>query len=338
MKNFAGFGDWIEIFAGGKQIDSDGIEHDGDWLIERAIEVFDPEYHEPPLTVGHPKDDSPAFGWVEGLKKTVKDGTNILVAKFKDIVPEFEQAVREGAYKKRSASFYPDGRLRHVGFLGAAPPAVKGLDGIAFGQEDKEITFEFVASDEKKYIKKQEEVPMSIFKEKIKNMLSFVGIDVSKIPEDALPDNIPSGMAAGTFSEADIEAIKKEAAEAERKKAETEFAEKKREEQKQKRGQEISNWVSAKVKEGNIPPALVDRGLVAFMQGLDAETEIQFSEGEKEKKDALTWMKDFMETLGTSPIFKEIATKTDAGQAAEFAEREKDKKLGESIAAKVSKS
>ena len=44
----------------------------------------------------------------------------------------------EPYYEKRSASFYPDGRLRHVGFLGAAPPAVKGLAGIAFGQEDKD--------------------------------------------------------------------------------------------------------------------------------------------------------------------------------------------------------
>ena len=49
----------------------------------------------------------------------------------------------EMALKKRSASFYPDGRLRHVGFLGAAPPAVKGLADIGFTAEEDHITFDF---------------------------------------------------------------------------------------------------------------------------------------------------------------------------------------------------
>ncbi|RLC27259.1 MAG: peptidase, partial [Deltaproteobacteria bacterium] len=143
MKNFKGFDDWIEIFKGGKQIDSNGHEHDGDAVILKALETFKPSYHEPPLVAGHPKDNSPAFGWVSDLKE--KDGT--LLAKFKDVVPEFSQSVEKGMFKKRSASFYNDGRLRHVGFLGGTPPAVKGLADLSFSDDDKAVTFEFGAVD-----------------------------------------------------------------------------------------------------------------------------------------------------------------------------------------------
>ncbi len=144
---FAGFDDFIPIFQGGKQTDSQGIEHDGDELIDQAVTKFDPSYHEAPVVVGHPKDNSPAFGWVESIKKVaqqLKDGTtvNVLMAKFKNIVPEFASAVQQGLYKKRSASFYPDGRLRHVGFLGGMPPAVKGLADLKFSEDDKAIEFE----------------------------------------------------------------------------------------------------------------------------------------------------------------------------------------------------
>lgn len=143
MKDSKGFDDWIPIFKGGKQIDGQGREHDGDKLIKKAIETFDLEEHEPPVCVGHPQNNAPAFGWVQGLKKA----GNILYAKFKAVVPEFEEAVKKGLYKKRSASFYPDGRLRHVGFLGAAPPAVKGLAGIKFEDQQEALSFDFFDPD-----------------------------------------------------------------------------------------------------------------------------------------------------------------------------------------------
>lgn len=135
MIKFNGFDDWIEIFRGGKQTDSNGRPHDGDALIDKAVKKFNVAEHEPPLVVGHPANNSPAFGWVEKLKKTTKNGATVLLAQFKDVVPEFEELVRKGVYKKRSASFYPDGSLRHVGFLGAAPPAVKGLADLKFNEE-----------------------------------------------------------------------------------------------------------------------------------------------------------------------------------------------------------
>jgi hypothetical protein len=44
-----------------------------------------------------------------------------LMAKHRQVQPEFSEMVKSGLYKKRSASFYPDGSLRHIGFLGAQP-------------------------------------------------------------------------------------------------------------------------------------------------------------------------------------------------------------------------
>ena len=133
MIKFKGFDDYIEIFKGGPQVDNKGRTQDGNALIDRALASFNAAVHEPPICVGHPpKGNAPAFGWVESLKETVRDGHRYLSAKFKDVVPEFADLAAAGLYKKRSAAFYPDGRLHHVAFLGAAPPAVKGLADIGF--------------------------------------------------------------------------------------------------------------------------------------------------------------------------------------------------------------
>lgn len=95
---------------------------------------YDPAAHEAPLVVGHPKADRPAWGWVESLDA----GSGGLFAVPKDVAPALSEAVRERRYKKISASLYgPDNprnpnpgkwSLRHVGFLGAQPPAVTGLE------------------------------------------------------------------------------------------------------------------------------------------------------------------------------------------------------------------
>ena len=129
---------WVEIFKGGKQTDSAGFEHDGESLIESAVKSFNPQYHEPPVCIGHPADNKPAWGWIAGLK--AENGS--LFAQLKDVQPEFETMLQRKMFKKRSAAFYPDGSLRHVAFLGAQPPAVKGLADLKYAETEKLITFE----------------------------------------------------------------------------------------------------------------------------------------------------------------------------------------------------
>jgi hypothetical protein len=71
---FKGFGQYIEIFKGGKQTDSSGTEHDGDSLIDKALSLFNASEHEPPAVIGHPEENAPAFAWVEDLKEEIVDG------------------------------------------------------------------------------------------------------------------------------------------------------------------------------------------------------------------------------------------------------------------------
>jgi hypothetical protein len=134
-------GKWVELFKAGRQTDSAGNVRD--WT-ERDLDSIVAKYngqtdHEAPIVVGHPDHNSPAFGWVEKLKRDGK----LLMGMFKEVMPEFDAAVQAGTYKKRSISLYPDLTLRHVGFLGGMPPAVKGLANIAFKSGEASLTYEF---------------------------------------------------------------------------------------------------------------------------------------------------------------------------------------------------
>jgi len=137
---FKGFDDWIEIFKAGTHTDSAGRTWTfGAADLDRIVAGYDPAVHEAPLVVGHPRDNAPAYGWVGGLKRA----GDTLLAKFTGVAPEFEDLVRQGRFKKRSICLGKDGLLRHVGFLGAVPPAVKGLKDLAFRADDAAVTIEF---------------------------------------------------------------------------------------------------------------------------------------------------------------------------------------------------
>lgn len=305
MFEFKGFDDWVEIFRSGRQIDSAGCAHDGEGLIDQAVSSFNKNAHEPPLTVGHPRDNSPAFGWVEGLRKVAKNGANVLQAKFRQVVPEFEKAVKQGRYKKRSASFYPDGRLRHVGFLGAAPPAVKGLADLKFEETDDAIAFDFETQDNHK---PKEETMFQNFKEFLEVFKFWQKLE--KDPDATLPDPPNVKSKEKTFTEADVEAAKAEAAKAEAKKVKAEFAEKAAQAKREARSKEISTWCDTNLKDGKLAPAWVDAGLKEFMEGLEAGAAVEFSD--EKSATPYEWFKEFMEGLPKVVEFKEIATKKKA--------------------------
>lgn len=134
---------WIEIFRSGTHRASNGVEKR--WTtsdLDRMVKNFETGDHEPPLVIGHPKENGPAWGW---LAKVKRQG-DVLLGKFRQVAPEFAELVKAGRYKKRSISVYPDGTIRHIGFLGAQPPAVKGLKDITFSDDSTPITYEY--SDE----------------------------------------------------------------------------------------------------------------------------------------------------------------------------------------------
>jgi len=121
--------DRIPVFKTGTHTDSQGrtqtwTEKDLDLIVNK----YKPSYHEAPVVIGHPQNNSPAWGWVDCLKRTGE----VLYAKLKNIIPEFAEMVDKGMFRKRSISLYPDLTLKHIGFLGAMPPAVKGLPDYSF--------------------------------------------------------------------------------------------------------------------------------------------------------------------------------------------------------------
>lgn len=115
---------------------------------------YKPESDPAPIVVGHPKMADPAYGWVGALEVQ----GDVLVAKPSEIAPSFAEAVKAGHYRKISAQLYQPGDpnspapegwyLRHVGFLGAAAPAIKGLGQVSFAADAAAITLETTLENE----------------------------------------------------------------------------------------------------------------------------------------------------------------------------------------------
>jgi hypothetical protein len=140
----------VHIFTVGKHTANNGDVIPFSEKDLRAIaDNYNPSLHEAPLVIGHPKNDDPAYGWV----KAIAFEDNDLYIDPDRVQPEFAEWIAQGLYKKRSASFYPPGSpnnptpgsyyLRHVGFLGAQPPAIKGLKEVEFSDQEDLITVEF---------------------------------------------------------------------------------------------------------------------------------------------------------------------------------------------------
>ena len=129
----------FEIFKTGSHTSDKGIqkEYSLDDL-NFIAQSYKPEEDEAPIVIGHPIDNSPAYGWVSSLEVT-EDGKLVADAPDEKLHPDFLSAVQEGRYKKRSISLTPEGKLRHIGFLGGAAPAVKGLADIQFSQPSSTI-------------------------------------------------------------------------------------------------------------------------------------------------------------------------------------------------------
>lgn len=139
----------FEIVKPGKHTASNGAVVDfSENVLKGAVAAYDPKLSPAPIVVGHPKDNGPAYGWVGALEFN-EDGN--LVAKPDQLDPQFSELVKQGRFRTRSASWYlPDSPanpkpgtlyLRHVGFLGAQPPAIKGLKDVSFSEAEGVVEF-----------------------------------------------------------------------------------------------------------------------------------------------------------------------------------------------------
>lgn len=272
--------DQIEIFRAGTQVDDAGNSHRfSEADIAAIAAAYDPTLREAPLTVGHPADNLPAYGWVKGLAAR----GSILVMNPHQVEPQFAELVQTGRYKKRSSSFYPPNSpnnptpgqwyLRHVAFLGAQPPAVVGLKDIQFAQGDCDaVNFSEVVQQPKESSMNEEE----------KARLAKAEADAKAAQE------------AKQAAEAEVAAAKAQLAQ---------FAEA----QAKERHERHVSFCETQVKAGKLLPR--DQATaVAVLDQLAAAQPVEFSEGGANKKVApADWLQSLIAAAAPQVSFGEFA-------------------------------
>lgn len=109
--------------------------------VQRMAAAYNEATRPAPLVLGHPEHDSPAYGVIKSL--FAKGGALYAVASVSSTLIDL---VKAGRYGNVSAAFMAPNApnnptpgswyLRHLGFLGAMAPAVKGLAPLAFSEGD----------------------------------------------------------------------------------------------------------------------------------------------------------------------------------------------------------
>lgn len=321
----------IEIFKAGTRKDANGVEvtiTTDD--LQQAVENYNIEYHEAPAVIGHPQHNHPAYAWVKRLQL---DG-DTLKAEFDQIDPEFAEMVDKGRFKKVSASFYlansPNNPkqgslyLRHVGFLGAMPPAVKGLRNPEFA-EGEEGVVDFSDWTEAtlwrrlrdwfigKYGQDEADKTLpdylvgSVQEEAVRNALQPQKTESPIFNEPAQPEGDPEMSAE---EKAELERLKAENQQLKDEKAASEAAKTKAELEATQEGN--VKFCEKLIADGKLAPVAKDAAL-ALLNGAAATAAgqvVEFNEGES----LLTLTKAFMEKQPKVVEFGEIATKERAAE------------------------
>lgn len=333
----------IEIFKAGRRTATSGATIDfSDADLSAAAAAYDPSIHEAPLVIGHPTMDAPAYGWVQSVSA---EGAS-LFAEAGEVNVDFAEAVRAGHYKKVSASFYLPGAaanpnpdtyyLRHVGFLGAAAPAVKGLRQVSFADADADadtVTVEFGEEDARdigmlgRLIGEAAQLLKGIREAKIETdgveaadkmispwTLDYITEGAGRITGRADERRSENGP---NFSEKEDEVMAtqpkdqsvaaREAALQEKEAAfaaqTASFAEREAKLQRDELGRFVDGLVTA----GKVLPT-TKAGLVDFMAALDSTDTVSFGEGDgKVEKTALDFFKDYLSSQPKAVDFSERA-------------------------------
>ena len=119
--------------------------------LQATVKAYNEGEWRAPVVVGHPKGHAPAYAWVGQL--SLSAAGDVICDDLDKLNPDFAELMKSGAYRNRSASWYaPDHpsnptpgvwQLRHLGMLGAQPPALKGLGDVEFGDADAGTVIEF---------------------------------------------------------------------------------------------------------------------------------------------------------------------------------------------------
>ena len=229
---------YFEIFKTGKHTSANGVTKE--WTesdLDKIVANFNEKNLSVPIVIGHPKTNSPAYGWIEDVKR---EGSKLL-AKPKQVAQEFKEWVNKGLYKNRSISLYPDLTLRHVGFLGATAPAIKGLEEFQFEENSdfEEYTLEVAQEPPKR--NDSDESELNRLKEENQNFNEQLTSKDEKIKE---------------------------------------LEQKLNTQEKEKRAMQYEQFASELIDGGNITPAQKSF-VVDFMEICNTTNEYEFSEGDE---------------------------------------------------------
>lgn len=291
----------IEIFRAGRHIDDQGVAHmfsEAD--VDGMAASYNPALREAPLTVGHPKDNLPAYGWV---KAVARNAAGVLAITPHNVEPQFAEMVAAKRFPKRSASFYPPQApnnptpgqwyLRHVAFLGAQPPAIAGLKDIQFSEDDAGGAVSFsepVTADP--VITTQEPDDMKTLQEQL----------------DAANAQIAAEQTARQKAEADAAVHKKTADDATAQAAS--FAEKARADRKAG----FVSFAETQVQAGKLLPKDKDMA-VATLDALADAQPVEFAEGDTTRKvSPAQWLQDLIAAAKPAVNFGEFAGAAPLGQ------------------------
>lgn len=329
----------VPIFKTGRHTSMNGYEKE--WTesdLDRIASTYNSQpaesRHDAPAVIGHPKTDGPAFGFFNRLER--KGG--LLYGELRDAKDEFVQWVRDGHYRKVSPKLDHNLLLKHVGWLGATPPAVKGLPEFAFSEEGEgeawDVEFSESDIDDKTITSRTADGDMKLETQKAGGdpvepvnaggagtqaaaAGGVVGSGTQGGSQDPAQTATAGGVSVAEFAEfkqkheREQETLRAQLAEQKRKNRELEFAE----------------YLNRDELRGRITPAmkprvtrlmhtLADSGVVHEFAEEDADGQAQTV-----KKDPLSEFKELLGTLPVSVELSEIAIvgRTQTGTA-EFAE------------------
>lgn len=322
----------IHAFVAGRHVDSNGRA--ADWSeadLQELADSYDPKLSEAPICVGHAKGNTPAYGWIGAVRRT---GPN-LYADPSTVQPEFQDWVKRKLYKKVSLSIY--GRehpnnpvpgklyLRHVAFLGAQPPAIKGLADTEFNDgAEHEHVIEFGDwSDEQVaslFGRLRDWFIASFGLEKADTVLPSYAIDSLKREAMAPPSPAPapaglnySDAGAPAVSTLTQEQLATQAAElqTQRQALDARDAELRRRETETQRAAQrtaVASFAEGLVRSGKLLPAHRP-AVVELMASLPADAAaLEFNEGDQAvKKAPLQVLQDFLTALPVQVDFSERA-------------------------------
>lgn len=305
----------IEIFKPGKHTAVSGaVIEFTEAEMKAAAAAYDPAKHEAPLVVGHPTLDGPAYGWVQGLSYSETDSR--LLADPNQVEVAFAEMVNAGRFKKVSASWYtptaPNNPvpgvyyLRHVGFLGATPPSVKGLKSASFAEAEEGVVefADWAAVDNADMWRRLREWVIGKFgiEEADKVAPSWV---VDSIKTAAVLEPAPASQTNSLiYSEGKTMTPAELAARA----AELDTREKAiKANETAARNKELVEFADSLVAAGQLLPANKDK-VVGLLQTMPEATVISFGEGDaKVDTPAIQVLKDFLKSQPKIVNFSEVA-------------------------------